>query len=111
MEGLKKNSIRINGEIVVCWPQYGHRQETLDLTYVGLDYNGCYAVNNSTICFVTNNEVYVTPYTREAIKTLSDAGLVKKEFFVPFSKWDYPRDYVKKWKRLCELARRKVVQE
>lgn len=104
MEKLKENSIHINGTIVACWPQYGEKEAVIDVTNTRNEFNNCYAVNNSVICFVADHEVYVTHYTREAIATLEEAGLVKKHFYVPFSNWDYPKYEKCKWEHLRELA-------
>ena len=104
MKNLKENSIRISSAIAVCWPQYGDKEETLDMTDIGSKFNGCYATNNSTICFVIDHEVFVTPYTRGAMSTIVNAGLTEKHFYVPFSNWDYPKYEKAKWQRLCELA-------
>lgn len=105
MENLKKNSIRILGNIVVCWPQYGDREETLNMSDIASKFNGAYSVNNSTICYVHNNEVFVTPYRRTAMNTIRAAGLVEKHFYVPFSNWDYPKFQKTEWERLHAEAR------
>lgn len=104
MENLKQNSIRIPGKIVVCWPQYGDKEETLDMTETGSKFNGAYYTNNSTICFIVNHEIFVTPYTREAMSTIRGAGLIEKGFYVPFSNGDYPKYEKAKWERLREAA-------
>ena len=104
MKNLKENSIRISSAITVCWPQYGDKEETLDMTDIESKFNGCYATNNSTICFVIDHEVFVTPYTRSAMSTIVNAGLTEKHFYVPFSDWDYPKYEKAKWQRLRELA-------
>ena len=104
MEELKKNSICVSGVTVVCWPQYENDEEILDMADVGSKFNGCYATNNSTICYVVDHEVFVTPYTREAMATIVGAGLVEKYFRVPFSNWDYPKHERGKWQRLRKLA-------
>ncbi len=104
MKNLQENSIRIPGAILVCWPQYGGKEETINMTDIGSKFNGAYCVNNSTICFVIDHEVFVTPYTREAMAAISNSGLVEKYFYVPFSSGDYPKYEKAKWQRLRELA-------
>ena len=106
MKELKENSIRIPGVIVVCWPQYDDEEETVDMTDTGSKFDGCYAVNNSTICFVINHEVFVTPYTRESISSIQNAGLVRRSFYVPFSNGDYPKYKKTEWQRLLNWATR-----
>ncbi len=68
-------------------------------------FNGCYAINNSTICFVLNGNVYVTPYFKVAEKTLQENGLHRENFYVPFSNGDYPKRQKEKWSTLCQQAR------
>ena len=104
LESLKENSIRINGNgTVVCWPQCDN-EEILDMTDVAVMFNGCYAMNNGIVCFVSDNVVYVTPYTREAQEALRVAGMGRADFCVPFSNSDYPKYEKAKWRRLRELA-------
>ena len=63
MKELKENSILINQTISVSWPQLEDKTELINLTNVYTKFNGAYCTNNSTIAFVTNEGVYVTPYT------------------------------------------------
>ena len=104
MKNLQENSIRISGTIVACWPQYGEKEETIDMTDIGSKFNGAYSTNNSTICYVIDHEVFVTPYTRNAMSIIANAGLTEKHFYVPFSNWDYPKYEKAKWQHLRELA-------
>lgn len=104
MENLKEKSVKIDGGTVVCWPQFGGKEEAIDMTDIEKDFDGAYCVNNSTICFV-NNGVFVTPYTDEAISTMEKAGLTEKSFYVPFSNWDYPKFEKGRWNHLRELAK------
>ena len=101
---LKENSIHIVGNITVCWPQHGDRETILDMSEARSKFNGCYATNNSTICFVDNHEVFVTPYTRKVMATLWNNGFSEKRFYVPFSNWDYPKFEKTRWYQLCEKA-------
>ena len=104
MEKLIKKSFKISRPIVVVWPQYSNIEKTLDVSDIKSKFNGAYSTNNSTICFVYNKEVFVTPYTREALATLRKAGLKRDYFYVPFSNWDYPRDWHFEWQHLRKLA-------
>lgn len=103
MNNQKKNSINVTGSTRVCWPQYG-KEEDLDMTDIGSKFNGHYATNNSTICYVVDHEVFVTPYTRNAMATLRSHGLREGSFYVPFSNGDYPKYAAEKWHHLRELA-------
>lgn len=105
MDYLKKEgSIRVNSGMIVVHPQ-SSQEETLNVSDLAPKFNGCYATNNSTVCFVSDNEVFVTPYTRSTIHLLVDAGFSKEYFFVPFSSGDYPKSELFKWNSLCEKAR------
>ena len=105
MKNLKENSIRVSGPIVVCETWSGENGKTIDMTDIGSKFNGVYCINNSTICFVLDHEVFVTPYTREAMSTISRAGLVEESFYVPFSNGDYPKYQKVKWLSLRKAAR------
>jgi len=74
-------------------------------------FNGCYATNNSTVCFVSDNEIFVTPYTRNVIRALNAAGFCQKYFYVPFSNWDYPKAEQSKWNLLREKARQSYADD
>lgn len=97
MENLKENSIHIEGSIVVCWPQHNNKETILDMTDIGSKFDYSYCVNNSTICFVHNHEVYVTPYTEASVLKLQEAGFWEKYFYVPFSNCDYPKYQRDRW--------------
>lgn len=93
-----------DGTVTIVWPHLP-REEDLDMSEIALEFNGAYCTNNSTICFVVDHEVFVTPYTDKAISAIKRAGLVRRDFYVPFSNWDYPREEKVKWERLRKAAR------
>ncbi len=99
LEELKEQSVRIYNGMIAVYPQFGE-EEALDISSLIPKFNGCYASNNSTVCYVTENEVYVTPYTHAVRNTLCDNCFMEKSFFVPFSNWDYPKDEQQKWESL-----------
>ncbi len=104
MDYLKKEgSIRVNSGMIVVYPQ-SHQEETLNVSNLAPKFNGCYATNNSTVCFVSDNEVFVTPYTRSTLHLLVESGFKEKYFFVPFSDGDYPKSEVYKWNSLRKRA-------
>lgn len=102
MNSLKNSSIKISATTVACWPD--GQEEIINATEIRSKFNGAYSTNNSTICFVADGEVFVTPYTRDAMNTIERAGLIKKYFYVPFSNGDYPKHERAKWFRLRHLA-------
>lgn len=103
-------SVKVYTGMIVVFPQFCQR-ELLDVSEQASKFNGCYAVNNSTIAFVFENEVYVTPETNKVRKTLEDAGFRMSCFAVPFSNWDYPFEEKEKWELLKERARQAIVDE
>ena len=114
MKELMTNSIHISDSICVCWPQYGEdKEELIDIAHIRSKFNDAYNVNNSTICYIVNHNVYVTPYTNAAIATLEKAGLTRQLFYVPLSNWDYPKDedLRTKWFHLRELARESFLRD
>lgn len=106
LKELKEDSIYISGPITVCWPQHGHRESILNVMDNVYKFNNRYAVNNSVICFIDEQEMFVTPYTQEAIETLEGAGLSEEHFHVPFSNWEYPKFEQRRWEHLWERARK-----
>lgn len=103
LKELKENSIHIQGKVTVVWPQF-HEEEDLDMSDTRSKFNGAFSTNNSTICYVCDNEVFVTPWTSEAFAIIVESGLVRKSFYVPFSNGDYPKHEEAKWLRLRKLA-------
>lgn len=104
LQELKDRSIHFKGTIKVTWPQYGDKKEDLEMSDIESKFNGAFCTNNSTICFVDNEEIFVTPYTRDAMRILEAAGFKRRSFYVPFSNWDYPELEKEKWLRLRDLA-------
>lgn len=104
MNSLKEGAVRVYSGMITVFSQFMH-EEALNISELVPEFNGCYATNNSTICFVSDNAVFVTPYTRNAMHILLSAGFRKKYFSVPFSNWDYPKSEQNKWNTLLENAR------
>lgn len=99
LDSLKKEAVRVYDSTIAVFPQLSQEEH---LYVFGLipKFNGCYATNNSTVCFVVNNEVYVAPTTRLTIRSLEAAGFIQKHFYVPFSNGDYPKAEKEKWTML-----------
>lgn len=110
MDYLKEVAVRVHSGIIVVFPQFA-QEETLDISELVPKFNGCYATNNSTVCFVYDNEVFVTPYTRSIMSSLRSAGFCKKYFYVPFSNGDYPKSEQFKWNALREKARQSYKED
>lgn len=107
---LKKESIRVYSGMTVVFPQF-HQEENLNIEGLVPKFNGCYAVNNSTVCYVSDNEVFVTPYTREAMYALEEGRFRKEYFYVPFSNWDYPKNEMVTWNQLRQKAKESYKRE
>ena len=105
IEKLINDSIRVYDGMTVFYPHSAKAEAINNMSELAPKFNGCYATNNSTVAFVHNGNFYVTPYTREAIRTLMDSGFLKEDFYVPFSNGDYPRDEQHKWEVLRLRAR------
>lgn len=104
MDSLKEGAVRVYSGMITVFPQFS-QEEVLNISELAPKFNGCYATNNSTVCFVSDNEVFVTPYTRIAMRSLRSAGFCEKYFYVPFSNGDYPKSEQIKWESLREKAR------
>lgn len=110
MDSLKKGAVKVHSGMIAVFPQ--HAQESiLDISELVPKFNGCYATNNSTVCFVFDDEVFVTPYTRFVMSSLHSAGFCEKYFYVPFSNGDYPKTEWSKWNSLREKAKQSYAEE
>lgn len=110
MDSLKEGSVRVYSGMIAVFPQFA-QEEALNISELALKFNGCYATNNSTVCFVSDNEVFVTPYTRITMRSLCSAGFCEKYFYVPFSNGDYPKAEQFKWNSLREKARQSYAED
>ena len=102
IEALQNDSIMVYTGMIVIYPRFRH-ESALDVDDAP-KFNGCFAINNSTVAFVSNNVLYVTPYTQCAIQTLVNSGFQRCSFYVPFSNLDYPKEEYSKWKKLLNAA-------
>ena len=103
---LEAKSIRLNPGTRMVFPRYGNYEEQVQLSrwqaYFG---ERVYASNNGVICFIDGVNVYVTPSNEEKKKILEILLYEKREFPVPFSNWDYPKEEREQWERLLEENR------
>ena len=110
LDFIKKEAVRIYPGITIV-SRRTQEEERLDISDQIPMLNGYFAVNNSTVCFVTSNEMYVTPYTNQVIESLMATGLKKSNFYVPFSNCDYPKEQKEKWEALRKSAKDKLEAE
>ena len=110
MDSLKSEAVRVYHGMIAVFPQFS-KEKVINMSEMTPKFNGCYATNNSTVCFVSDNEIFVIPYTSLVIRSLCNAGFRREEFYVPFSNWDYPRSEKFKWEALREKARQSYAEE
>lgn len=58
MDSLKEGAVRVYTGMITVFPQFS-QEEALSLSEPAPKFNGCYATNNSTVCFVSDNEIFV----------------------------------------------------
>ena len=105
IDSLKEEAIRVYTGMTVVYPLSSHSEALYDISYLETGYNCCYSKGNSTIAFVSDNQVFVTPATYSVIHTLKEAGFREDTFQVPFSNWIcYPKLQRNKWKELQRKA-------
>jgi len=109
-EQLKEQSIRVYDGITTVYERTGE-EESLDLSELVPKFNDCYAVNNSTVAYVLDNELWVTPYLRSVVLTLKMMQFKQSEFYVPFSNGDYPKEEKERWSLLREHSRIKLHED
>lgn len=110
MDFLKKEgSVQVYPGMIVVYPF--NQRRGLNLSDMAPKFNGCYATNNSTVCFIAENKIWVTPITRDVIRCLLEAGFTKEYFYVPFSNGDYPLTEKFKWELLVSKARASHAKE
>ena len=106
LDSLKERSVRVYDGMIAVYPHFD-QEEVLNILDLASKFNGCYATNNSTICFVSDNEVFVTPYTCSVLIVLLANGFKEEYFYVPFSNGDHPKAEQAKWNALRKNARHK----
>lgn len=103
IDSLKQRSIKLYEGITAVFP-YEAREEQISTKKMITAYKikKDYAIHQATLCFVSAGELYVTPYTDIAERSLIALGYRRAKFYVPFSNGDYPKKEVLKWAELKE---------
>ena len=100
------NSLRLEDGIPVIWPKQekpGKLKASTIIKFV--KDKKAYAFNNAVIAFVSEGDLYVTPYTEDSLGVIRDSGYKLHIFFVPFSNGDKPLgEYGEKWQELLANA-------
>lgn len=76
----------------------------LNLTHLSEHREGEYSLNNGTVCWVMDSEIYAAPYTRSLVQLLNQAGFRNGSFYVPFSNGEYPYSRKTEWESLLLSA-------
>ena len=102
-EQLKcSKSLRLEEGVPVLWPKQeepGQLKVSKIINHV--KDKKAYAYTSKVIAFVSEGEMYVTPFTQESLETVRNAGYKLHEFYVPFSQGDQPLgEYGEKWQDL-----------
>lgn len=104
IEELMNESIRIYPGMIAVWPQF-HDEENLTKYLENIPkFNGCYATNNSTVAYIFQDQMFVTPYTNKIVETLRTSAFKESTFYVPFSNGDFPKQEHLRWKILKSKA-------
>ncbi|MDO5451847.1 MAG: hypothetical protein Q4F56_02045 [Candidatus Saccharibacteria bacterium] len=101
------NSLRLEDGIPVIWPKQEKPGRLKASTIIkSVKDKKAYAFNNAVIAFVSEGELYVTPYSEESLSIIRDSGYKLHIFFVPFSNGDKPLgEYGEKWQALVAKIR------
>ena len=111
MQELKENSVMITSGMTAFYEKLGF-QEPIDTSFIQRYHPGHYSVENNTICFVTKDEeVFVTPFTRQAVSTLARHGYAEDYFYVPFAQGDIPKEQRTRWAELREKAEKSYFRD
>lgn len=105
-----RESLKQMGFLVTRYPLIKAEREglpyQLNLTHLAEHREGEYSLNNSTLCWVMDGEIYAAPYTRRVVQLLDQAGFRNGSFYVPFSNGDLPYHKTNEWQELCDEANR-----
>lgn len=105
-----RENLKEKGFLVTRYPLIKAEKEglpyQLNLTHLAEHREGEYSVNNGTVCWVMDGEIYAAPYTSELLGNLREAGFGNGNFYVPFSNGDLPYHRTSEWQELCAEATR-----
>ncbi len=103
-----KESLKERGFLVTKYPLIKDKREglpyQLNLTHLAEHREGEYSMNNGTVCWVMDGEIYAAPYTRSLVQLLNQAGFRNGSFYVPFSNGEHPYNRRAEWESLLLSA-------
>ncbi len=100
---LRELAVKVTSNMEIFWPQANKTERYTP----SLLKEGTYNTNNGVIAFVSNNNLYVIPYSSDSMKVLLDNAFIQEHMYVPFSNWDYPVAEKSKWSNLLSSAKAK----
>ena len=107
-ETTARESLKQMGFLVTKYPLIKAEREglpyQLNLAHLAEHREGEYSVNNGTVCWVMDGEIYAAPCTDELFGRLKEAGFRNGYFYVPFSNGDLPYHRTSEWQELCAEA-------
>ena len=104
----KMDALKKMGFLVTRYPLVSASEKELpyqlNLTHLAEHREGEYSLNNSTLCWVMDGEIYAAPYTRSLVQLLNQAGFRNGSFYVPFSNGEHPYNRRAEWESLLLSA-------
>ncbi len=103
----RSNSLKIEEGMPVLWPKQ-EKPGQLKVSKIISSISGkkAYSYNTKVIAFVSDGEMYVTPFTKESLGIIRNAGYKLFEFHIPFSHGDLPMgEYGDLWQELLAKAK------
>lgn len=101
---LKEQALQVCEGMRVDFPQYHHKSKLSIASALIPDHERTWCMNNGTVAFIIEREMFVAHYTKKLMRLLDEAGFSKAGFQVPFSNWDYPIDFKHEWDKLYEQS-------
>lgn len=107
MKELKERAVKVEDHMCVYWPQF-NSHGVIDLKALKPEEKKMqFSCINSVVAFVSEDgQMYVIPDI-VIQNLLNDEGYSRSFFYVPFSDWDYPVAYEKKWKEFWNFTHKK----
>ena len=102
--GAMMAAFRVTSYPIVCDPNNNGQPYQVDLSKLVTEHNNEYCLNNGTVCFVLDGEIYAAPFTRKLFSGIRKTGLREGVFYVPFSNGDVPYHDRGHWEELRAKA-------
>lgn len=107
LKSLKIVSLEIYEGMEAIWPTTGIT-EIIDMSKLVSRFGDkeIFAIGprRQVICYIYKDVAYATPFTREALAILKEAGFHQECFYVPFDSGEYPVYEAREWESLERRA-------